>query len=164
MRALFVVLALAATGAGPELPSADLAGLTARIEQDRGHPLLISFWATWCVPCVQEIPALNGLQEALGPAGARFLAVSLDRLVYPDPDEARRRVADVVASESFRLPVLLYAGDPEALSRTYQVPAGLPHALLLSPDGAVLERVEGQLREGEVGRLTARIRAALEGD
>lgn len=164
MRAFFVVLALAATGVSAEPPSADLAGLAARIEQDRGHPLLISFWATWCVPCVQEIPTLNGLQEALGPSGARFLAVSLDPLVYPDPDEARRRVSDLVASESFRLPVVLYAGDPDALSRTYEVPAGLPHTLLIGPDGKVLDRIEGQLREGEVERLTARIRTALEGD
>ena len=74
-----------AVAAGSELvlPITDLSGLQERLREDRGHPLLVNFWATWCVPCIHEIPTLNRMQQDLGPAGARFLAVSLDPFVYP---------------------------------------------------------------------------------
>ncbi|MEX1306383.1 MAG: TlpA disulfide reductase family protein [Rhodovibrionaceae bacterium] len=45
----------------------------------RGRVVLLNFWATWCPPCVFEMPSLDALQEALGPEGLSVVAVSLDR-------------------------------------------------------------------------------------
>jgi thiol-disulfide isomerase/thioredoxin len=158
---LLGLAAAAATDPQAVLPSGDLAAFRERVVSDRGHPLLLNFWATWCPPCLKEIPVLNRLQADLGPSGARFLAVSLDPLVYPDPAEAREKVTRAAREGSFELPLFLYDGDPEALGQAYDLPPGLPHTLLLGPDGAVLDRVEGQIRDDEAERLAARIRAAL---
>lgn len=160
-RVVVAVAALAALGlaaAAPESGPAvgDLGGLQERARQDRGRPLLINFWATWCRPCVEEFPTLNGLQEQF--PGARFLAVSLDPLVYPDREEALTKVAELVREHPLHLPMFLYEGDPEALQQAYGLSPGLPHTMLLDADGEVVDRVEGALDAGEVDRLTERIR------
>jgi hypothetical protein len=103
------------------------------------------------------MPLLNEIQERQAPNGLRLLAISLDPFVYPDLDEARRKVTKVVAERSFRLPGFLYLGDEEALIEAFDVPAGLPHTILLGADGEVLERIEGQLDPGQVERLESRI-------
>src|SRR5580693_8056269 len=43
-----------------------------------GKLLLVNFWATWCPPCISEVPALNQLQRALGPDGVVILGISED--------------------------------------------------------------------------------------
>src|SRR5580692_5000788 len=43
-----------------------------------GKLLLLNFWATWCPPCISEVPALNQLQRALGPDGVVILGISED--------------------------------------------------------------------------------------
>ena len=143
------------------LPAGDLTALQERISRDRGHPLLVNFWATWCLPCVREVPTLNAMAEDLGPLGTRFLAVSLDPLVYPELDEARGKVVQMIDDKSFRLPMFLYDGDQEALEQMFELPAGLPHTILMGADGTILDRVEGLLHPGEVERLTGKIRDSL---
>ena len=144
------------------LPAGDLVALQERVARERGVPLLINFWATWCLPCIHEIPPLNEMREDLQPQGAHFLAVSLDPLVYRSIDEARSKVAQVIREESFRLPMFLYDGDQEALQQRYELPGSLPQTILLGPDGKVLDRVEGRLNPAEVERLVDRIRHTLE--
>lgn len=48
------------------------------IEQYRGKPLLVNFWATWCEPCRDEYPMLNELAKQYGPQGFKVLGVSMD--------------------------------------------------------------------------------------
>ncbi len=60
-------------------PFADAAGKPATLERYRGRVLLINFWATWCGPCVREMPTLDRLQAALGGPDFAVLTVSLDR-------------------------------------------------------------------------------------
>ncbi len=56
----------------------DAQGLKERIARERGHVVLVNFWATWCVPCREEFPELSRLQKALGSQGLRVLGVSTD--------------------------------------------------------------------------------------
>jgi cytochrome c biogenesis protein CcmG, thiol:disulfide interchange protein DsbE len=49
-----------------------------RLSQFHGQIVVLNFWATWCPPCVEEMPSLAGLQKKLQPQGVRVLAVSLD--------------------------------------------------------------------------------------
>ena len=148
--------------AAPDIVEGDLEALQSRISQERGHPLLVNFWATWCVPCIQEMPLLDELRARLGPEGARMLAVSLDFFVYPEPEDAQRRVSGVVREQDFQWPVFLYMGGQETVEQVYDIPGGLPHTLLIGPDGSILDRVEGRLDDSEVERLTRKIRASLE--
>ncbi len=60
-------------------PFADADGRPVTIERYRGKVLLVNFWATWCAPCIHEMPTLDRLQKALGGPGFAVLTVSLDR-------------------------------------------------------------------------------------
>ena len=65
------------------------------------HVVLVTFWATWCVPCVKELPHLQDLQDRYGSRGLQVLAVSID-----GPDRSAS-VAAFVSRYGFTLPVLL---------------------------------------------------------
>jgi len=57
----------------------DLAGNPVRLADFKGRVVLLNFWATWCAPCVREMPSLDRLQAVLGDRGLRVAAVSIDR-------------------------------------------------------------------------------------
>jgi thiol-disulfide isomerase/thioredoxin len=56
----------------------DAAGLRAAVAREKGHVVLVNFWATWCVPCREEFPSLARLQERNRRAGLRVVGVSTD--------------------------------------------------------------------------------------
>ena len=58
--------------------SIDIEGFKTLITQPRQHPLLVNFWATYCIPCREEIPALNALQSELQAQGLKIVGASLD--------------------------------------------------------------------------------------
>lgn len=55
----------------------DAKGLSERIAREKGHVVLVNFWATWCVPCREEFPELARLNKAYGGRGLRVLGVSI---------------------------------------------------------------------------------------
>jgi cytochrome c biogenesis protein CcmG/thiol:disulfide interchange protein DsbE len=65
----------------PGFTLSDLEGKTHQLTDYRGQVVLINFWATWCPPCVEEMPSLEKLHRALGPKGLKVLAVSVDERV-----------------------------------------------------------------------------------
>ncbi len=62
----------------PEVSLPDLEGRTVRLSDFRGNVVVLNFWATWCPPCVEEMPSLQKLQQALGEKGLQVLAASVD--------------------------------------------------------------------------------------
>jgi thiol-disulfide isomerase/thioredoxin len=56
----------------------DAAGLREAVAREKGHVVLVNFWATWCVPCREEFPSLSRLQERNRSAGLRVVGVSTD--------------------------------------------------------------------------------------
>jgi peroxiredoxin len=73
-------------GALPDFQLPDAAGHTVSLSQQRGHPVMLNFWATWCPPCVDEVPSLEDLARRLKGSDMRLLAVSVD----DDWDKIRR--------------------------------------------------------------------------
>ena len=65
-------------GPPPDFQLPDAAGPTVSLSQQRGHPVMLNFWATWCPPCVEEVPALEDLARRLDGTDMRMLAVSVD--------------------------------------------------------------------------------------
>jgi cytochrome c biogenesis protein CcmG/thiol:disulfide interchange protein DsbE len=59
-----------------ELPDAQ--GRTVSLRAQKGHPVAVNFWATWCPPCVEEVPSLESLATTLEGTDMRLLAVSVD--------------------------------------------------------------------------------------
>jgi len=98
----------------------------------RGRVVLVNFWATWCPPCVEEMPSLERLQEALGPEGLVVVGVSVDR------DE--KAVQDFVRRFGVRFPILR---DPEAHAAAAWRTTGYPETFVVSREGTLLRRFVG---------------------
>jgi thiol-disulfide isomerase/thioredoxin len=81
--------------AAPDSVFEDGNGRPVRLSAFRGRPLLVNLWATWCAPCVVEMPSLDALAQRQGGA-IRVLAIS------QDDDDGRRKVADFFAARNFR--------------------------------------------------------------
>src|SRR3984893_11027432 len=88
IRTVFVVLALSAAATTVAAPQAvaphdpkliDAQGYQNLVEQYRGKPVLITFWATWCEPCRDEFPMLNELAKEYAPKGLHVVGVNLDQ-------------------------------------------------------------------------------------
>jgi peroxiredoxin len=99
----------------------------------RGRVVLLNFWATWCVPCRQEMPAMERLHQRYRDRGLVVLAISVDSLGPPAVGSFARQLG-------LTYPVGL---DPKmALARQYGV-HGLPASFLLDQTGAVVGRALG---------------------
>jgi peroxiredoxin len=62
----------------PEVVLTDIDGNRFRLSEHRGNVIVLNFWATWCPPCVEEMPSLQKLHERLGDKGLEVVAVSVD--------------------------------------------------------------------------------------
>ena len=131
----------------PDFTRTDLAGQVQALSRYRGRVVLLSFWATWCEPCLDELPAFTEWQRRYGPAGLQVLAVSLD----DDAAPVRRALARAAA----HYPVVM--GDPE-LYRLYGGVLGLPLSYLIDPAGRVVARLQG---EPDLARLEHDIQSLL---
>ena len=115
----------------PDFELATLDGGSLRLSSLRGRPVLVNFWASWCLPCRDEAPMLN--QAARDGDGLVVLGV-----VYRDtPDKAR------AFRDEFRLgfPVLL---DGDRTAVLYGL-TGVPETFFISPDGRIVSRHAGPL-------------------
>ena len=70
--------AVLAGGTTPDFQLPDTNGHTVSLSAQRGHPVLLNFWATWCPPCVDEVPSLEDLARRIDGTDLRMLAVSVD--------------------------------------------------------------------------------------
>ena len=106
-------------------PLTDEEGAVFTMDNLRGRPLLINFWASWCAPCIAEMPSLQKAAEQLYPDGIDVLLISLDR-------GGVKRALPVLRANGVTTPRLGF--DPKAaLSREMGV-SGLPTSFLLSAD------------------------------
>ena len=62
----------------PDFQLPDATGKMVSLSAQRGHPVLVNFWATWCPPCVEEVPAMEDLARRIEKTDIRMLAVSVD--------------------------------------------------------------------------------------
>jgi cytochrome c biogenesis protein CcmG, thiol:disulfide interchange protein DsbE len=115
------------TGApAPDFTLTDLAGQPVQLSSLKGQVVLINFWATWCIPCRAEMPAIQQAYNARKDQGFTVLAVNLNE---PVPD-----VQSYVTSLNVNFPVLLDAGD--SISNLYRV-RGYPTSFFIDRGGTV---------------------------
>ena len=96
-----------------------------------GRPTLVNLWATWCAPCLKEMPDLQAFAAQQGPAGVRVVGIALD-------DAAA--VRDFLRAHGIRYPVLVDAPGPADAGVRLGNPAGvLPYSVLVSAEGRVLK-------------------------
>jgi peroxiredoxin len=116
----------------PDLRLPSLAGGTTDLGDLRGRVVLVNFWATWCPPCVAEMPSLDRLARALGGEGLVVVGVSVDE------DETALRA--FVARHGLAFPILRDRGAHTAAAwRT----AGYPQTFLVARDGTLVRTFLG---------------------
>jgi len=120
----------------------DIEGRTVRLSDHRGKVVLLSFWATWCVPCAAELPHLQRLYAAYRDAGLVVLAISMD-----GPES----IADVVPHArryGLTFPVLL--DEETRVVGVYNPKRSAPFSALIGRDGVVAKTREGYSAGDEV--------------
>lgn len=118
----------------PDFSRLDLAGKRIDLHAMRGKVVLIDFWATWCAPCMVEIPHLIDLKKRDVSRGFEVIGISLDDSAAP-VETIRRRFA-------FNYPVLM--GDAK-LGNLYGGILGLPVKFLVGRDGRILHIWTGEI-------------------
>lgn len=110
-------------------------GQAVRLEDFKGKYLLLNFWATWCGPCVVELPSMDALRERFQDRGLDVVAVSIDQSVTPDVLKnflKSRGISDFA----------LYHDTQGDVQAKIALP-GIPVTYLLSPEGQIAYVFEG---------------------
>jgi thiol-disulfide isomerase/thioredoxin len=139
----------------PNLVFRDGAGVERRLAEWRGRTVLINLWATWCVPCRKEMPALNALEAKLGSPGFEVVAINIDTR---DVDRPHAWLKEVGVNR------LEYYADGSA--KVFQDlklighALGLPTNLLVDPGGCEIGTMAGPA-EWDSDDALRLVRAAL---
>ena len=122
---------------GPPAPTAEFTGRdgkTYTLERFRGKVVLVNFWATWCGPCVRELPSLKRLNARLG--GDKFVVLALSQ----DRGGWARMAPFLKKHDLDGLPAF---HDPKALTARAAMVRALPTSVLYGPEGRELGRLTG---------------------
>ena len=123
----------------------DLQNRSQSLNPWRGKVLVVNFWATWCVPCREEIPIFVKLQDKYREQGLQFIGIAIDQ---------RENVEAFVREFKMNYPVLLGGVDTVEVSRQAGNRIGaLPYTVIINRDGKIVETALGGLREMKLERI-----------
>lgn len=110
----------------------------------QGRPLLINFWATWCPPCIEELPLLDVFYKENASKGWQVLGLAVDK---------GGPVRDFLAKQPLAFPVALAGMEGVGLSKSLgNVSSGLPFSVVLGSDGEVKNRKLGKVTPVDLAR------------
>ena len=112
----------------PDAAFEDAAGQSVKLDDFRGKVVVLNFWATWCPPCVKEMPALDKLQAELGGEDFEVVAISVDR-------EGFDAVGPFYAHYGLEN-LAVYLDQTASLQQQFGI-SGLPVTFILDRDGMV---------------------------
>jgi thiol-disulfide isomerase/thioredoxin len=139
----------------PDLTFQNAGGEPRSLQNWRGRTVLLNLWATWCVPCRREMPALDALQAKLGGTNFEVVAINIDTRDAEKPKAWLKEVG---------IEKLAYYADPSA--RTFQDfksvgrAFGMPTTLLIDPAGCEIGSIAGPAEWSSADAVTL-IEAAL---
>lgn len=131
--------------ARPALQVTTVDGQAYDLSDQRGRWVVVNYWATWCAPCLREMPELSALDaerediSVLGLAFEEIEAADMRAFLQQHPVVYPIAVVDVY--------------DPP---KAFDVPRGLPTTYLIAPDGTLAQRIMGPVTRGELERVIAR--------
>ena len=110
----------------------------------RGKPLVVNFWATWCPPCIEELPLLNAFYQQHAANGWQILGLAVDQTTA---------VQKFLQQRPLDFPVVMAATEGVALSRSLgNGPGGLPFTLVVDASGKVRDRKLGRVGPDDLQR------------
>ena len=118
----------------PDFTLPDLAGVERTLSSYRGSVVLFNVWATWCQPCVDEMPSLQKLNEGMKGKKFKILAASIDTDV--------QLVEPFMKKYGLSFTALL---DPKGVTSELYETTGVPETFLINQQGVVVEKIVGPL-------------------
>lgn len=103
-------------------------------EAAKDHVTLVNIWATWCIPCRDEMPAIEEMWRQLGPKGLRIVSVSIDD---GDPKDVRS------FAKEYGLTFEILQDKSMHIQQVYQT-TGVPESFLLDKQGLIVKKVIGE--------------------
>jgi cytochrome c biogenesis protein CcmG, thiol:disulfide interchange protein DsbE len=121
-----------AGGEAPDFTITDIQGKKLSLADYKGKVVLLDFWATWCAPCLEEIPHFITMQEKLGAQGFQAIGISMD--------DGPKPVEKFYAEHKLNYPVAV--GD-STLADSYGGILGLPVTFVINRDGQIRKKFVG---------------------
>jgi thiol-disulfide isomerase/thioredoxin len=129
----------------------DAVGKPRPLSEWKGRVVLLNLWATWCAPCLKEMPALDRLRAELGSADFDVIALNIDKT----PEKPQKFVADNSIKS------LEFLRDPTAKAFAHLKSQGMPTTLLLDRQGREIGRLVGPA-EWDSAEAKALVKAAVD--
>lgn len=120
----------------------DANGREQALGQWKNHALVVNFWATWCAPCVDEMPELSDLQQEIAPQKIQILGIGID---------SASNIADF--AKKYRISYPLYVGGVNGTELSRELGnqgGGLPFTVIIGRDGQVRKTYIGRLKMDEL--------------
>jgi thiol-disulfide isomerase/thioredoxin len=136
--------------AAQEFALTDAQGKTHRLSDYRGRWVIVNFWATWCPPCLEEMPDLDSLYAARKDNDLMVIGVALD---FQNPTE----VVEFADNMLVTYPIVL--GDKKATSQFARI-RGLPTTLVFDPKGRLVKTHVGAITRKQIESLIASLKPA----
>lgn len=118
----------------PDVTVTTMDGQTLDLDAQQGSVLLINFWATWCAPCLQEIPDLIELQDRFGDRGLTIVGVALDQ-------EGASVVQPFMERHNINYPVVV--DTTRTLESQFGPIHALPTTVVVNPEGLITRQIVG---------------------
>ncbi|MBI3019189.1 MAG: TlpA family protein disulfide reductase [Deltaproteobacteria bacterium] len=133
----------------PDLEITDIEGKTHKLSEYRGKVVLLNFWATWCPPCLAEMPSLEAAYTKLRDQGFEVLAINLD--------EQPKTVHKLIQEHKLSFKIFL---DPQGKAAHAYLVYGLPYTIVLDREGKIQYKGFGG-HEWDQGKELEKLKALL---
>ncbi len=126
----------------PDFKFPDLSDQQHSISEWQGKVRVINFWATWCPPCIKEIPAFVEMQEQFGTKGLQFIGIAV---------EDKEPVKEFIAKIKINYPILI--GDFDGVSLAHQLgntADAVPFTLIVNQKGEIIYQHQGGISKEDI--------------
>ncbi len=130
--------------AAPELTLKDLTGIEQKLSSSRGKIVVLNFWATWCVPCRKEMPALASIQSEYAAWGVQVIGAAADTVAQ------QPQVVEFIRKQKINFPVWL--GSTADDMERFGLGKELPGTVIIDREGRIVARIRGMVKEEELKR------------